>query len=151
MNFDLQTIWTTYLLPWSKNIVVALLVFIIGRMVARWVSKQLAKYLLKFGLDELLVRLAQNTAYYTLIAVVLLAALNRLGVDTTSALAALGAIGLAVGLAVKDSLANFFAGVMIALFQPFKLGHYIEVAGTSGSVDEVGMFSTTLLTPDMCW
>jgi len=148
MNIDLQTLWADYLVPWSINAAIALLVFIIGRIVARWVSNQVAKRMQNKGLDELLVRLSKNTIYYALIAVALFAALDELGVDTTSALAALGAIGLAVGLAVKDSLSNFVAGVMVALFQPFKLGHYVEAAGTSGSVVDVGMFNTTLLTPD---
>jgi small conductance mechanosensitive channel len=102
----------------------------------------------KHGLDDMLVRLTQNTAYFALLAVVILAALEQLGINTTSAMAIFGAAGLAVGLAVKDSLSNFAAGVMIAFFQPFKLGHFIEAAGTAGTVKEVGMFNSTLLTPD---
>ena len=90
----------------------------------------MAKQLTKRGLDDLLVRLAGNTSYIALLAVVVLAALDQAGIDTTSALAIFGAAGLAVGLAVKDSLSNFAAGVMIAFFHPFKLGHYIEAAGT---------------------
>jgi small conductance mechanosensitive channel len=148
MNIDLQAIWVDYVMPWSINAAVALLVFIVGRIFARWISSLVEKRMRKLNLDEMLVRLTKNTIYYVLIAVVIFAALDRLGVNTTSALAALGAIGLAVGLAVKDSLSNFVAGVMVALFQPFKLGHYVEAAGTSGTVMDVGMFNTTLLTPD---
>ena len=148
MNIDLQTLWANYLLPWSINMVVAILVFLIGRAIARWISCQVEKRMAKHGLDEMLVRLSKNTIYYALIGIIILAALDQLGVNTTSALAAFGAIGLAVGLAVKDSLSNFVAGVMVALFQPFKLGHYVEAAGTSGTVMDVGMFNTTLLTPD---
>ncbi len=148
MSIDIQTLWADYLVPWSINATIALLVFIIGRIVARWLSNRLAIRMQNKGLDELLVRLSKNTIYYAFIAIALFAAMDKLGVDTTSALAALGAIGLAVGLAVKDSLSNFVAGVMVALFQPFKLGHYVEAAGTSGSVVDVGMFNTTLLTPD---
>jgi len=148
MNIDLQALWADYLLPWSINVVVAILVFLIGRMVARWISCQVEKRMAKHGLDEMLVRLSKNTVYYALIGIIILAALDQLGVNTTSALAAFGAIGLAVGLAVKDSLSNFVAGVMVALFQPFKFGHYVEAAGTSGTVMDVGMFNTTLLTPD---
>ena len=79
---------------------------------------------------------------------VVLAALDQLEVDTTSALDIFGAAGLAVGLAVKDSLSNFAAGVMIAFFRPFKIGHYIEAAGTAGTVVQVEMFNTTMVTPD---
>ncbi len=134
--------------PWVLHIFWALVIFYIGRKVARWMSNYLAKQLTRHGLDDLLVKLAGNTAYVALMALVVLAALDQLGIDTTSALAVFGAAGLAVGLAVKDSLSNFAAGVMIAFFQPFKLGHYIEAAGTAGTVLEVEMFNTTLLTPD---
>ncbi len=148
MSIDIQSIWANYLMPWAVQATVAILVFIVGRMLARWVSTLVDQRMRKHGLDEMLIRLAKNTAYYALLAVVILAALDQLGVNTTSALAAFGAVGLAFGLAVKDSLSNFVAGVMVAFFQPFKLGHYIEAAGTSGTVLEVEMFNTILLTPD---
>jgi small conductance mechanosensitive channel len=148
MNIDIHAVWTDYLAPWSINIVAAVLIFIVGRMLARWVSRQIEKQMKKHGMDEMLVRLAKNTVYYALLGGIILASLDQLGVDTTSALAAFGAIGLAVGLAVKDSLSNFVAGVMVALFHPFELGNFIEAAGTSGTVMDVGMFNTTLLTPD---
>lgn len=148
MNIDIHAIWTNYLAPWSINIALAVLIFIIGRTLARWISRQIEKQMNKHGVDEMLVRLAKNTVYYALLGGIILASLDQLGVNTTSALAAFGAIGLAVGLAVKDSLSNFVAGVMVALFRPFELGHYVEAAGTSGTVMDVGMFNTTLLTPD---
>lgn len=148
MNIDVQSIWADYLMPWAIQATVAILVFVVGRIVARWVGRLVEQRMRKHGLDEMLTRLAKNTVYYVLLAVVILAALDQLGVETTSALAAFGAVGLAFGLAVKDSLSNFVAGVMVALFQPFKLGHYIEAAGTSGTVLEVEMFNTILLTPD---
>ena len=148
MELELQTIFSDYLAPWTVQAVTALLIFFLGRMLSRWVSQLIATQMGKIGLEQILIRLTKNTAYYALLAVVLLAVLERLGINTTSALAAFGAVGLAVGLAAKDSLSNFVAGVMIALFQPFKLGHYIEAAGSSGSVLDVGMFNTTLLTPD---
>jgi small conductance mechanosensitive channel len=148
MELDLQTIFRDYLTPWTIQAVTALLIFVLGRILARWVSGLVGARMAKVGLDQMLIRLSKNTIYYALIAVVILASLEQLGINTTSALAAFGAVGLAVGLAVKDSLSNFAAGVMIALFQPFKLGHYVEAAGTSGTVMDVGMFNTTLLTPD---
>lgn len=148
MDINLQTIFSNYLVPWVIQALTAILIFYTGRIIARWLSNLLAKQMSRHGLDEMLVRLATNSAYFALLALVVLAALNQLGVDTTSALAVFGAAGLAVGLALKDSLSNFAAGVLIALFQPFRLSHYIEVAGTSGTVTDVGMFNTTLLTPD---
>ncbi len=148
MDTTTLSAWADYLLPWLVQIAMAAAIFYAGRIAARWISRLLENQMRKYGLEEMLVRLAGNTAYWAMIGVVILAALDQLGVNTTSALAAFGAAGLAVGLALKDSLSNFAAGVMIALFQPFKLGHYIEAAGTAGTVREVEMFNTTLLTPD---
>lgn len=148
MEFDIASIWTTYIVPWGMHALVAVLVFYVGRKIAKWLSNFAEKGMRAQNLDELLIRLAKKALYYMLMVVVLLAALDQLGVDTTSALAALGAAGLAVGLALKDSLSNFAAGVMIVVFHPFRLGDYVEAAGTAGSVVEVDMFSTTLLTPD---
>lgn len=143
-----SSIWSVYLLPWVVKAALAIAIFYVGRIVVRWLCRFIEDRMRKHGLDDMLNRLASSTAYVALMAVVVLAALNQLGVNTTSALAIFGAAGLAVGLAVKDSLSNFAAGVMIAIFQPFKLGHYIEAAGTAGSVVEVGLFNTTLTTPD---
>lgn len=148
MELDIQAFWNTFILPWGIHVLMAIVIFFVGRYIARWISNLVEKAMRTQKLEEMLIRLAKKTVYYVLLAVVLLAALDQLGVNTTSALAALGAAGLAVGLALKDSLSNFAAGVLIVLFQPFKLGHFIEAAGTHGTVSEVGMFSTTLLTPD---
>ncbi len=148
MEIKIQSILSDYAIPWLIHFALAILVFYVGRIVARWISGLLEQQMRKQGLDEMLLRLAKNSAYYAMLAVVVLASLDQLGIDTTSALAVFGAAGLAVGLALKDSLSNFAAGVMIALFQPFRLGHFIEAAGTSGTVRDVGMFNTTLLTAD---
>lgn len=148
MDINIQLIVSDYLVPWLIHAAVALLIFYVGRGIARWIANMLEKHMRKHGLDEMLLRLAKNTAYYAMLAGVVLAAMDQLGIDTTSALAIFGAAGLAIGLALKDSLSNFAAGVLVALFRPFKLGHFIEVAGTSGTVMDVGMFNTTLLTPD---
>lgn len=140
--------WVDQIMPWVIKAALALVIFYVGRKIAKWLSGMLASQLNQQGLDEMLVRLVKSTAYIALLAVVVLAALEQLGVNTTSALAIFGAAGLAVGLAIKDSLSNFAAGVMIVFFKPFDIGHYIEAAGTAGSVVEVGMFNTTLITPD---
>jgi len=147
-EFTLSTFLGDYLMPWVIKALLALVIFYVGRIVAKWICNILVRQMTKHGLDDMLVRLTKNTAYFLLMGLIILAALEQLGIDTTSALAIFGAAGLAVGLAVKDSLSNFAAGVMIAFFQPFKLDHYIEAAGTAGTVMEVGMFNSTLLTPD---
>lgn len=147
MDINVENLWST-VSPWILKVIWALAIFYVGRKVAKLLSGSLCKMMSKQGLEDLLVRLAGNIAYIALLALVVLAALDQLGINTTSALAMFGAVGLAVGLAVKDSLSNFAAGVMIAFFQPFKLGHYIEAAGTAGTVLEVELFNTTLLTPD---
>ena len=77
-----------------------------------------------------------------------IAAVDRLGVDTTSLIVLLGAAGIAVGLALKDSLGNFAAGIMLIVSRPFRTGDYVEVAGSAGSVEKISLFTTTLLTPD---
>jgi len=140
--------WTDQIALWIMRAVLAVVIFYLGRKVARWISELLAKQMIRQGLDEMLARLVRSTSYIALLAMIALAALDQLGVDTTSALAIFGAAGVAVGLALKDSLSNFASGVLIVFFKPFDIGHYIEAAGTAGSVVEVGMFNTTLVTPD---
>ena len=81
-------------------------------------------------------------------AVVVIAVLNLFGIETTSLIAIVGAAGLAIGLALQGTLSNFAAGVMLLIFRPFKIGDYVQVAGSAGSVVEIGVFTTTLHTPD---
>lgn len=144
----LNTILHTYLIPWGTKIILALLVFIVGRWLARILTKTLEKVMTKGHVDKMLVSFLGNIAYAALLAVVVLAALEQLGVNTTSALAILGAAGLAVGLALKDSLSSFAAGVMLIIFRPFKLGDFIEAGGVAGVVEEIRIFHTMLKTGD---
>ena len=102
MELSAETILNTYIIPWGTKIVLALLVFIIGRWIAKLLVKGLKKVMTKADVDEMLVSFLGNIAFAALLAVVVLAALEQLGVNTTSALAILGAAGLAVGLALKD-------------------------------------------------
>jgi len=139
-----------YVIPWSINIISALVVFIVGRFLAGVITSVVRKLLERSGMDQILVDSVGSLTRTVLILFVIIAALDRLGVDTTSLVALLGAAGLAVGLAMKDSLGNFAAGVMLILFRPFKAGDYVEVAGTAGTVEKVGIFTTILKTPDNC-
>ena len=134
---------------YSISFIFALLIFFIGKWISKSVVKILGKALRKVGgVDETLVKFLENIVYYALLTVVIIAALNKLGIATTSFLAILGAAGLAVGLALKDSLGNFASGVMIVLFKPFKAGDSVVAGGVSGTVTEVTIFNTVFLTAD---
>jgi small conductance mechanosensitive channel len=137
-----------YVIPWGINIVMALAILVIGRWIARGITRGVRRLLEKAGMDAILTRFLGSITNAALLAVVAIAALNQLGVDTTSVLAVFAAAGLAVGLALKDSLSNFSAGVMLIFYKPFKLGDFIEAAGTTGVVEEIGIFNTVLKTPD---
>lgn len=126
----------------------ALAIFIIGRWVARWLSRLLEKGMQKAGTDHTLIVFLRNIVYVGLLIFVIIAAVGQLGVQTTSFLAVLGAAGLAVGLALQGSLANLAAGVLIITFRPFKLGDFIEAGGIAGTVKAISIFTTTLHTPD---
>lgn len=133
---------------WAIKIVLALLIFIVGKWVAKKVTAVTSKLLQKAEVDPTLDKFLCNIVYTILLAAVILAALDSLGVPVTSLLAVLGAAGLAVGLALKDSLGNFAAGVMLIIFRPFKQGDFVEAAGVSGVVNEIKIFSTILTTGD---
>jgi len=137
------------LIDYSLSIIVAVFIFIVGVWVSKKVTKVLGKVLRKTEIiDETLVKFIENIVYYVLMIVVILAVLNNLGIKTSSFLAVLGAVGLAVGLALKDSLGNFASGVMIVFLKPFKLGDNVIAAGVSGIVAEVTIFHTVFLTSD---
>ncbi len=137
-----------YIIPWAINLTLALVIFVIGRWIARAVTRALGRLMKRAGLDESLVDFLGNLIYAALLVVVIIAALDRLGVDTTSVLAIFATAGLAIGLALKDSLSNLAAGVMLVLFKPFKLGDFVEAGGVSGVVESIRIFSTLLKTPD---
>lgn len=148
METSVDTILNSYIIPWGSKLLLGLLVFIIGRWIAKLLTKTLEKLMTKGKVDQMLVSFLGNITYTALLAVVVLAALEQLGVNTTSALAILGAAGLAVGLALKDSLASFAAGVMLIIFRPFKLGDFIEAGGVAGVVEDIRIFHTMLRTGD---
>jgi small conductance mechanosensitive channel len=147
-SIDIQQITNTYLIPWGINIGLALLIFIVGRIAVSIIIGIVRKLLTKAKLDKILVGFITAIINWILLLVVIIAALNRLGINTTSLIAIIGAAGLAIGLSMKDSLQNFAAGVMIIIFKPFKEGDFVEAGGTSGSVKQINIFSSTFLTPD---
>jgi len=142
-NIDMATIFA-----WGWKILAALLIFIIGRWVAKLVRRSVSKLMAARGLDPMLVAFLAAILYSILLVAVVIAAIGQLGIQTTPLIAVLGAAGLAVGLALQNSLGNFASGVMLVLFRPFTKGDFVEAGGTSGTVDEVGIFTTMLNTPD---
>jgi len=117
-----------------------------------WLAKQIKKYIVlmmeRRNVDALLASFTSNIAYVALVAFVVIAALSKLGIQTTSFVAIIGAAGLAIGLALQGSLANFASGVMIIAFRPFKVGDFIEAGGVSGVVEGIQIFSTQMRTGD---
>ncbi|ADD69023.1 MscS Mechanosensitive ion channel [Denitrovibrio acetiphilus DSM 12809] len=137
-----------WMLTNGLNIIYALLIFIVGHYIAKIIAKVAGKALGKASVEITLSRFLTKLIYYMLLAAVVIAALNRLGIETTSVVAVFATAGLAIGLALKDSLSNLAAGVMIIIFKPFIIGNFVEAAGTSGIVDEISIFTTKLKTPD---
>ena len=134
-------------IDWSINIVMSLAIFIIGRVSARILTGMLRKGFVKSGMDETLAGFLCKIAKTLMTLVVVMAALGKLGINTTSFVAVLGAAGLAVGLALQGSLSNFASGVMIIFFRPYKVRDYIEAGGTKGIVEEISIFKTNMRTP----
>ena len=133
---------------WGLRVVGAIAVLIIGRIVAGMVRGWTRRLLKKRNTDETLVPFVSNLVYYLLIAFVVVAVLGIFGIPTASFVAILGAAGLAVGLALQGTLSSFAAGVMLLVFRPFKVGDFVEAGGSAGTVKEIGIFTTTLSTPD---
>jgi small conductance mechanosensitive channel len=126
----------------------SLLIFLIGKWIAGQIVSLIKKGMQKTHVDPTLVSFAANATYVALIVVIVIAAISNLGVETTSFVAVFGAAGLAVGLALKDTLSNVGAAVLIIFFRPFKVGDAIEASGVTGTVKSINLFSTTLTTPD---
>ncbi len=136
------------LIIYGLKVLAAIVVFIIGRWVAKGLRNLARRVMEKKGVDPTLVSFVVNLTYIALLVFVIIAALGQLGIQTTSFIAIIGAAGLAIGLALQGSLSNFAAGFLMIIFRPFKVGDFIEGAGTSGTVEEIQIFTTTLTTPD---
>jgi small conductance mechanosensitive channel len=147
MNFNVETFWD-WVSMYSLNIIGAILIFLVGKWLARRIANLLAKLLERNKIDLALVHFLTNLTYYSLIVLVVVAAAGRLGINTTSFLTIIGAAGLAVGLALKDSLSNFAAGVMLVLFRPFTIGDVVSTAGITAKVEKITIFNTLFCSPD---
>ncbi|WP_409158484.1 small-conductance mechanosensitive channel MscS [Pectobacterium sp. B2J-2] len=135
-------------LQYAVNIVAALVILIVGLVIARIVSGTINKLMISRSIDSTVADFLSALVRYGIIAFTLIAVLSRVGVQTASVIAVLGAAGLAVGLALQGSLANFAAGVLLVIFRPFRTGEWVDLGGVSGSVTQVQIFSTTLRTSD---
>jgi len=133
---------------YGLKVLAAIAVFVIGKFIAKLIKKLIAKMMEKGKQDQTLISFVSSLVYVAIMAFVVIAALSKLGIQTASFVAILGAAGLAIGLALQGSLANFAAGVLMIIFKPFKVGDYIEGAGTAGVVEEIQIFTTILTTPD---
>lgn len=150
-QIDLTSIGTMVrglIAAWGLKVVGAIAVLAIGRWIAGWLRDATRRALERGGFDATLTPFVATLIYTGLLVLVLLSVAAVLGINTTAFIAVLGAAGLAVALAFQSTLANFAAGVMLLTFRPFKAGDFVEAAGVAGSVRQIGVFMSTLATPD---
>lgn len=136
------------IIVYGIKVLMALAIFIVGKMIAKWLSGVAAKVMAKKDVDLAIQHFVGSLVYYMLFLIVVIATLGQLGIQTASFVAVVGAAGLAIGLALQGSLANFAAGVLILLFKPFRVGDFIEVAGTAGVVEKITIFTTEMRSGD---
>ena len=132
----------------GKAILMALIIFVVGRWIAGAIKNKLRSTMEKRNVDPALISFGTSIIYYVLMIAVVLAAVQQVGFQTTYLVAVLGAAGLAVGLALQGSLSNFASGVLIIMFRPFKIGDFIDAGGQAGVVQEIGVLVTVMKTPD---
>ncbi len=137
---------TMYATKYSINILLAIAIFLVGKWLVAKITAIVKKMMLKSNVDATLVTFSESIIYFALMLIVIIAALNQLGVNTTSFVAVFGAATLAIGMALQGSFSNIGAAVLIILFRPFKVGDVIEAAGVMGEVTEINLFST-IITP----
>ena len=136
------------IVEYGMSVVGAILLLIVGRMVAGWARSSLTKALTRAGTDQSLIPFFASMLYYIVLGVVLIAVLNLFGIETTSLIAVFASAGLAVGLAMQGTLSNFASGVMLLIFRPIRVGDFVEVAGQAGTVKEIAIFNTIMHTGD---
>jgi len=132
----------------ALDLLAAILIFVIGRWLAKWISIIIGKVMTKARVEQILVTFVQHLCYFGLLAFVIIAALDRVGIKLTAAIAVLGAAALAVAFALQGSLSNFAAGILMVIFKPFKVGDFVSVAGVQGTVQEIQVLNTVLNSPD---
>ena len=143
----IQKIWELVTI-YGIKVIAAIAIFVVGRWIAKGFRKLVRNVMGRRNIDPTIVGFVGNLTYVLLLTFVVVAALGQLGIQTTSFIAILGAAGLAIGLALQGSLANFAAGFLMIVFRPFKVGDMIEAAGITGTVEEIQIFTTVLVTVD---
>jgi len=138
----------SYVTEYSLKVIIAIVIFIIGRFVAKKITNVLTKLMERAKWDVTLVKFSGDIIYFLLLFVVVIIAIQTVGIDTTSFVAILGAATLAIGFALRDNLSNFASGALLLILRPFEVGHFVEAGGTAGIVEEIGIFSTKLRTGD---
>jgi small conductance mechanosensitive channel len=148
-NFELALDWANRdFVSVLIGILVGILILFVGRWLSRVITRYASRSMERANVDNMVIRFTKTLIYVGLMVAVVIAALNAAGIHTTSLTALLASAGVAIGLALKDSLANFAAGVMILIFKPYRTDDFIEAAGASGTVEEVSIFNTILHTAD---
>jgi len=137
-----------YMTEYGMKLIGAILILVIGLWVAKILTNLVNRLLVKKNVDPTLIKFLTALTNIALIAFVVIAAISKVGIETTSFVALIGAAGLAIGFALQGSLANLASGVMLIIFRPIKVGDYIEGGGLEGIVEEIGIFVTTLITLD---
>lgn len=145
---DFIAIIQHYATVYGIKIIGALVIFFVGRWIAKLIRKLVDAQMAKRKIDETIARFLSNLIYIGLMTFIFIAILGILGIQTASFVAIIGAAGLAIGFALQGSLSNFAAGFLLILFRPFKKGDFIEAAGTAGIVEEIQIFTSILNTPD---
>lgn len=136
------------MISFGGKVLVALIIFIVGKLVARMLSDVIKRILTKGKMDSTVAQFLGNLIYGVILALVVIAAIGKLGVQTTSLVAIFGAATLAVGMALQGTLGNFSSGVMLLIFRPFKVGDSVIAGGITGKVEDIGIFSTTIIPSD---
>ena len=147
-TMSIDAILHDYLIPYGTKIVLAIAIFVIGKWLAKAISKLMSKAVLASTKDEMLQSFVRSISYYLLLLIVVIASLSQIVINTSSLVALIGAAGLAIGLSLQNSLQNFAAGVMLLIFKPFQKGDQIETGGTVGTVQQMGILVLELRTSD---
>jgi len=135
-----------FIFDYSTNIITALIILVVGLWLSKFIAKNFRRILLIRNVEITLVEFLEDLVFWVIRGLVFISVISKLGVETSSFVAILGAAGLALGLSLQGSLANFAGGILIILFKPFKVGDKIEVQGETGKVEDIQIFSTKMIT-----
>ena len=137
-----------FLLNISLNLISAVFIFVLGMVIGRWVQKRIRQSKISAHLDATLKPVVASAFFYVIVAMTIYAVLVKLGVPASSLIAIFGAAGLAIGLSLKDTLSNIASGIFLLMLRPIKVGEFVDLPNTSGTVIEIGLFATTLRTAE---